>query len=68
MRDIYKTAQEQKINSRYDLETTQLIELASKIPGIQNISGAADAAYDAIITAFKYGYAMGSRSEQNKKK
>ena len=62
MRDIYKTAEAQQINSRYDLELMQALELVQSIPLIEHIAGGNDAAYNAVITAFKYGYAMGSRA------
>lgn len=68
MRDIYKTAEAQAINDRYDISILQIIELMQGIPYLHIIPGGKDAAYEAIVTAFKYGYAMGSRSERASKK
>lgn len=38
------------------------------LPGISRVPvvGERQAAYDAIVTAFKYGYVMGSRAEKKK--
>ena len=67
MRDIYKTAEAQAINDRYDISILQILELMQSIPFLHLIPGGKDAAYEAITTAFKYGYAMGSRAEKKQK-
>ena len=62
MRDIYKTAEQAEIDAKYDIFVNQVLELRQSIPLIQHIKGANEAAIKAIITAFKYGYVMGSRA------
>lgn len=66
MRDIYKTAESAEINKYYDLETANLCVLLDTLPCAYG--NEYTAAWKAIITAFKYGYVMGTRAERAKAK
>lgn len=47
----------------YDLTYGEVFQIKEKYE-----SGEADARFDAIVTAFKYGFALAQRMEANKRK
>ena len=53
MRDLRKTAEAARVAENYDIEASQLYEL-KKLFIVDP--------YEALVTAFKYGYVMGSRA------
>ncbi len=64
-RDMWKIAKsmEGKIPAPYDLRYKECIQLNEKWS-----SGEPNARYDAILTAFRYGFALAQRMEANKRK
>ncbi len=64
-RDMWKIAEsiKEKIPAAYDLRCIECIQLNEKWS-----SGGPDAKYDAILTAFRYGFALAQRMEANKRK
>ena len=64
MRDIFTIASEAKVPPRYQLTVGEIIALLDTMPFLHYISGATDLTYEAIITAFEYGYVKGCRSER----
>lgn len=68
MRDLYKTAEAAKVNEYYSIRLSEITQLMDTLPGISKVpvAGEREAAYNLIITAFKYGYVMGSRAEKKK--
>lgn len=70
MRDMYKIAESAKVNERYSLNLAEVCQLMETLPGIVKapVKGERQAAYDLIVTAFKYGYVMGSRAEKKKQR
>ena len=58
-RDMIKTAQKAETNvpANYDLNSSEIIDLMKKAR-----SGSPDDTYNAIITAFKYGFVLGHRA------
>lgn len=58
-RDMKKTAEKatREIPSNYDLNSSEIIDLMKKAR-----KGSPDDTYNAIITAFKYGFVLGHRA------
>ena len=55
-RDIYKTIKDVKIPDRYDMSLEDMNKLRDLI-----ITDGGDGMFDAIHTAFKYGFVLGER-------
>ena len=70
MRDLYKTAEAAKVNEYYSIGLAEITQLMNTLPGISKvpIAGEREAAYNLIVTAFKYGYVLGGRAERKKAK
>lgn len=74
MRDLYKTAESAKLNKYYDIEVRHILDLIESLPGtyvafngeMLPVSDEWNAAWKAIVTAFKYGYVMGQRAERKR--
>lgn len=64
-RDMWKIAKsmEKKIPGAYDLRYKECIQLNEKWS-----SGEPNARFDAILTAFRYGFALALRMEANRRK
>ncbi|WP_346664003.1 hypothetical protein [uncultured Merdimonas sp.] len=62
-RNMWKVAKETRIPMAYDLTYGEAIQIKEKYE-----SGETNAKFDAIITAFRYGFALAQRMEANKRK
>lgn len=62
-RNMWKVAKETRIPMAYDLTYSEVIQIKEKYE-----SGETNARFDAIITAFRYGFALAQRMESNKRK
>lgn len=62
-RNMWKIAKETKIPMAYDLTYGEVLQIKEKYE-----SGETNARFDAILTAFKYGFALAQRMEANKRK
>lgn len=64
-RDMWKIAKsmEGKIPAAYDLRYMEVIQLNEK-----SLSSERNSRFDAIVTAFRYGFALAQRMEANKRK
>lgn len=64
-RNMWKIAESMKgsIPSAYDLTYGEAVELKEKYE-----SGECNARFDALLTAFRYGFALAQRMEINKRK
>lgn len=62
-RNMWKVAKETRIPMAYDLTYSEVIQIKEKYE-----SGETNARFDAIVTAFRYGFALAQRMEANKRK
>lgn len=62
-RNMWKVAKETRIPMAYDMTYSEVIQIKEKYE-----SGETNARFDAIITAFRYGFALAQRMEANKRK
>lgn len=62
-RNMWKVAKDARIPMAYDLTYSEVIQIKEKYE-----SGETNARFDAIITAFRYGFALAQRMEANKRK
>lgn len=62
-RNMWKIAKEIKIPIAYDLTHSEAVQIKEKYE-----SGETNARFDAIMTAFKYGFALAQRIDANKRK
>lgn len=63
MRNMWKIAKEIEIPMAYALTYDEVVQIIEKYE-----SGETNARLDAIVTAFKYGFALAQRMEANKRK
>lgn len=60
---MWKIVKETRIPMAYELTYGEVVQIKEKYE-----SGEADARFDAIVSAFKYGFALAQRMEANKRK
>ena len=60
---MWRITEEIEIPMAYDLTYGEFVQLKEKYE-----SGETNARFDAILTAFKYGFALAQRMEANKRK
>lgn len=63
MRDINRTVENVKIPNAYQLRCSEWLQLATEAKAPYR-----DAALDAVLKAFKYGFALGQREERSRRK
>lgn len=63
MRDINRTVENVKIPNTYQLRCSEWLQLATEAKAPHR-----DAALDAVLKAFKYGFALGLRAERNRRR
>lgn len=67
-RNLFETAKKAKIPENYQMHLGEIYAILNTMPFLHYVSGATDLTYEAIITAFKYGYVKGCRSERARQK
>lgn len=67
-RNLFETAEKANVPPNYQLTVGEIIALLNTMPFLNYISGATDLTYEALITAFEYGYVKGCRSERARAK
>lgn len=58
-RDVFRTADQARVSSDYDMTHSQIIQLARTAAG-----GTGQDLYTALDVAFRFGYVMGGRADK----